>query len=358
MLTSKGKFAVLLLTSLGCCCLILAGCTTAGNGVMYEEFTLPRELQKTSLPEYVIEPPDILQLDTISVIPKPPYKIGALDVLLIQAVKTLPNLPISGLYGVQPDGRVNLGVPYGAVEVAGMTLEQATATIEKHLEQFVKGPRASVSLSQSRALQQIRGEHLVGQDGTVNLGVYGSVHVAGLTIREATEAVKALLSQYLQNPEISLLISGYNSKVYYVIVGGGGNGQQVQRFPITGNETVLDAIAQINGLPVGASPCKVWVARPSPAECGSDQILPVDWLAVTNGASTATNYQLLPGDRVHIGPQTLVALNNALAQFIAPVERTFGITLLGTQTVSQIRFFKEFGGLGPNTNFNPFTGIR
>src|SRR5262249_33280501 len=115
----KGKFAALLLTSLGCCCTIIAGCTTGGHGVMYEEFTLPRELQKTSLPEYVIEPPDILQLDTISVIPNPPYKIGPLDILLIQAVKPLPNLPISGLYGVQPDGRVNLGVPYGAVEVAG-----------------------------------------------------------------------------------------------------------------------------------------------------------------------------------------------------------------------------------------------
>jgi polysaccharide export outer membrane protein len=353
MLTSKGTFVVLLLTSLGCCT-IIAGCTTAGHGVMYEEFTLPRELQKTSLPEYVIEPPDILQLDTISVIPKPPYKIGPLDVLLVQAVKTLPNLPVTGLYGVQPDGRVNLGVPYGAVQVEGMTLEEATAAVEKHLETFVKGPRASVSLSQSRALQQIRGEHLVGQDGTINLGTYGSIHVAGLTVREATEAVKAQLRQYLQNPEISLLISGYNSKVYYVIVGGGGNGQQVQRFPITGNETVLDAIAQFNGLPNGASPCKVWVARPAPADSGCDQILPVDWLAVTNGASTATNYQLLPGDRVHIGPQAIVALDNALQKFFAPVERIFGATLLGTQTVSQIRFFKEFGGLGPNTNFNPF----
>jgi polysaccharide export outer membrane protein len=346
MRTSKGKFVVLLLTSLGCCCLILAGCTTAGKGVMYEEFTLPRELQKTSLPEYVIEPPDILQLDTISVIPKPPYKIGPLDILLIQAVKTLPNLPISGLYGVQPDGRVNLGVPYGAVEVTGMTLEQATAAIEKHLEQFVKGPRVSVSLSQSRALQQIRGEHLVGQDGTINLGVYGSIHVAGLTVREATEAVKAQLSQYLQNPEISLLISGYNSKVYYVIVDGGGNGQQLARFPITGNETVLDAITQINGLPTGSSTCRIWVARPSPAGCGSDQVLPVDWLAVTNGASTATNYQLLPGDRVHIGPQPLVVIDNYLAKVFSPMERIFGVTLLGTQTVSQIRFFNEFGGLG------------
>ena len=41
----------------------------------------------------------------------------------------------------------------------------------------LKDPKAVVSLSQSRALQQIRGEHLVQPDGTVNLGTYGSVRI-------------------------------------------------------------------------------------------------------------------------------------------------------------------------------------
>ena len=40
----------------------------------------------------------------------------------------------------------------------------------------------------------------------------------------------------------------YNSKVYYVITEGAGAGDLVARLPITGNETVLDAISQINGL--------------------------------------------------------------------------------------------------------------
>jgi polysaccharide export outer membrane protein len=164
------------------------------------------------------------------------------------------------------------------------------------------------------------------------------------------------LTQYLRNPQISLLVTGYNSKVYYLVFGGGGNGQQIYRFPITGNETVLDALAQVNGLPNGTSTCKIWVARPAPPDVGHDQILPVDWLAITNGASTATNYQLLPGDRVHVAPQALVALDNALAKFFAPIERIFGVTLLGTQTVSQIRFFKEFGGLGPNGFVNTPVG--
>src|SRR5271165_1546407 len=70
----------------------------------------PRELAKMSLPAYVIEPPDILLIDAVRVVPLPPYKVQPLDVLLIQATDTLPDQPISGLYGVEPEGTVNLGL--------------------------------------------------------------------------------------------------------------------------------------------------------------------------------------------------------------------------------------------------------
>ena len=52
---------------------------------------------------------------------------------------------------------------------------------------------------------------------------------------------------------MSVDVLAYNSKVYYVIMDGGGYGQQIVRLPCTGNETVLDAIAQVNGLPQVAS---------------------------------------------------------------------------------------------------------
>lgn len=40
----------------------------------------------------------------------------------------------------------------------------------------------------------------------------------------------------------------YNSKKYYVITAGANVGENIQTFPITGKETVLDAIGQIRGL--------------------------------------------------------------------------------------------------------------
>ena len=212
---------------------------------------LPNEKQKTTLPAYVIEPPDVLIIDGIRLIPRPPYRIEPLDVLLIAVPRRLPDHPIAGPYTVTPDGTVNLGFGYGAFRVAGMTLDQAAAAIKAGLR--LNNPQVSVALAQFRAIQQVRGEHIVGQDGTISLGSYGCVEVTGLTLSQAKCAIERHLARWLQHPLISVSIGGYNSKVYYVITDGGGFGQQVYRLPITGNETVLDAISLINGLPPAAS---------------------------------------------------------------------------------------------------------
>jgi polysaccharide export outer membrane protein len=306
------------------------------QGVDVADSQVPRELEKVTLPAYVIEPPDILLVDALRVIPTPPYRIEPLDSLVISVTETLPNEPIGGIYVVDPDGTVNLGPAYGSgVRLAGLTLKQAKEEIENYLKtHFLKGnPKATVALAQSRALQQIRGEHLVRPDGTISLGNYGEVPVSGLTIPQAKKAIEDQFGKFLYLPEVSVDILGYNSKVYYVILNLSGAGLQVHRQPITGNETVLDALGEIGGLPPIASKDRVWVARPSPAYQGCDQILPVDLNAIAECGSTATNYQLLPNDRLFVQADPWIHVDNTLAKVLMPFERIFGVTLLGNAAV-------------------------
>jgi polysaccharide export outer membrane protein len=296
---------------------------------------LPRELGKTVQPSYIIEPPDTLMIDAIRLIPRPPYRIEPLDALIIQVVPTLPDQPIAGAFAVTPDGYVNLGYTYGTVRVAGLTLEQAIANIKSHLAKRIVNPEVAVALASMRAIQQVRGEHLVNQDGTVTLGSYGCVNVTGLTLWQAKLVMERYLSRWFLNPDISITVNGFNSKVYYVIFDGGGYGQQIVPLPITGNETVLDAIAKVGGLPPVSSRRKIWVARPSPKDCY--QLLPVDWEAITKGGDPSTNWQLFPGDRVYVAADPLIGIDNALAKILAPIERLLGVTLLGSSTVQSIR---------------------
>jgi polysaccharide export outer membrane protein len=297
---------------------------------------LPTELAMESHPPYVIEPPDVLWIDTIQMVPRSPYTVQALDVLLLRATNTLPNQPIDGAYTVSPDGRLNLGFSYGSCQVTGMSVEKAQEAVRAHLDKVLANPQIALSLGQFRGVQQVRGEHLVKADGTISLGSYGSVYVTGMTLQSAKVAIEHHLVKYVQDPEVSVDVFAFNSKAYYVIADGGGYGQIVLRFPITGKETVLDAIGQIQGLPAVSSQRRIWVARPAPADHCCLQILPVDWQAIVQGGSTATNYQLFPGDRVYVKADCLITIDNWLAKALAPVERIFGITLLGTATVRTI----------------------
>ncbi len=312
------------------------------------EGMVPTEVAMRSLPPYVVEPPDILLIDTIRMVPKPPYTVQPLDVLLIRLAEPLPNQPIEGSYTVGPDGTINLGFSYGLIRVAGLTVVEIERAIRQQLIQIgLRDPQLAVGLASFRGVQQARGQHLVRMDGTINLGTYGCVYVAGLTLAQVKVAIERHLSQYVLDPEITVDVYAYNSKYYYVIADGAGYGQSVFRFPITGKETVLDAINNIGGIPIVGSKKHIWVARPAPADHPCLQILPVDWKAISQGGATGTNYQLFPGDRIYIKPDPLILIDNTLAKVLAPIERLLGFTLLTNYT---IRSFRNNNGSGNGNN--------
>lgn len=322
----------------------------------------PHEFAMVDQAFHVIEPPDLLQINAVRLVPLPPYRIQPLDSLLIQfpaepGVMTRESLDdlyktgriLSGLYPVEPEGTVNLGPGYGRVPVVDMTTEQIQALLTERIRKVVRPElvdmaKVLVSLGQFRGMQQILGEHLVRPDGTISLGMYGFVKVSGLNQLEARAAVEQHLSQFLLRPEVSLDVSGYNSKVYYVIFDGGGYGEQVARLPIMGKDTVLDALGQLRGLPVVSSRHRIWIARPMPSGCQT--ILPVDWKGITRKGLTWTNYQIFPGDRLYIQAQPLITLDSVLARAFSPIERMLGITLLGSGTVNSLTNRNSFGVVG------------
>jgi protein involved in polysaccharide export with SLBB domain len=193
----------------------------------------------------------------------------------------------------------------------------------------------SVSLVFSTGAQQIQGEHLVGPDGRVNLGTYGSVYVSGMTLEEARRAIEEQLANYLEDPKVVVDIFAYNSKKYYVVTQTTGFGDTVQEAPITGNETVLDAIARTNAISQFSSR-KIWIARPAPNGADCEQILPVNWEDISMGASTATNYQLMPGDRLFVAEDPWSTFDAVVVKYTRPFERMFGFVSLGGAMINRI----------------------
>ena len=317
---------------------------------------IPRELSKATLQAYRVEPPDILVVEALNNIRPPADKLRAGDELLIRASNTLPIDPdgdiitnefrvINAVYSIQSDGTIDLGPEYGTVGVEGSTLAAAKNLIVDHLQNTVglAMPNVAISMPDIAGKQVISGEHLVRPDGTISLGVYGEVYVAGHTLREIRQIIETHLQPDIHNPEVTVDVLGYNSKQIYIITDGGGLGEAVNRIPYTGNDTVLDALAQIDGLSQVSSK-EIWVARPAPAGTSMAQTMPVDWWGITRGGLTATNYQLFPGDRIFIRSDHMSRFNNTVSKVIAPFERMMGLSLFGHSMVRSFQWGHLRGG--------------
>jgi protein involved in polysaccharide export with SLBB domain len=207
-------------------------------------------------------------------------------------------------------------------QVTRSSAQPATEGTMRSLPEYVVEPPDLITVEVLEALRgrPISGERLVRPDGRISLGFYGEVYVAGLTPREIKEKVILHLQKFLADDVLGLRkddekdpnktvpvapmdsdrvfveVSAYNSKVYYVhgyVVSPG-------RFPITGGDTVLDAITNAGGLQSSSMPLKISLIRPAVAGTQGREILPVDLNAIIKDGDPSTNYQLLPGDRLEV----------------------------------------------------------
>ena len=195
----------------------------------------PRELSKVSMPDYVVEPPDIL---------------------VVEVLEALEGRPITGERLIRPDGKISLGF-YGDVYVSGLTLDEVKAKIALHLREFLSDEILGLS--------------------RVDIGTGKVVPIAPA-----------------RTSRIFVDVAAYNSKVYYVQGEVGTPG----RLPHTGNETVLDAINYSGGLTSKAAKDRIRLVRPAPGMGVAEQTLLIDLPAIIEKGDTSTNYQLLPGDRL------------------------------------------------------------
>jgi polysaccharide export outer membrane protein len=221
----------------------------------------------------------------------------------------------------------------GVKPAAGPSRELSKVTMPS----YVVEPPDIVTVEVLKALpdRPITGERLVKPDGTINLGYYGQVYVAGLNLAEVKEKVVLHLRKYIEDADLGLVVAvdegktlktidpkdssrvfvdvaAYNSKVYYVQGDVGVPG----RLPITGNETVLDAINYAGGLIPTASKTNIRLVRPAPPGATTGEAtLPVDLDAIVKKGDTTTNYQLFPGDRVVVyrDPETEAEVKARLA---------------------------------------------
>jgi protein involved in polysaccharide export with SLBB domain len=171
------------------------------------------------------------------------------------------------------------------------------------------------------ALTGVCGAHLIRSDGTMSLGRYGDVFLAGLTLKEAERVIERQLAKYVANPEVRIEVEACTSKVCYVVTDIHGENEQLYRLALTGKETVRNLLARIPGLSPKLAKCRIWLARGSESSSNETQVLPVDWNGITLRADLTTNYAVQPGDRLHVDQRERMVGGTRHVRMLSPLER-------------------------------------
>jgi protein involved in polysaccharide export with SLBB domain len=143
---------------------------------------------------------------------------------------------------------------------------------------------------------RLPGDQPILPDGSIQLGRYGRLLVAGKTVEQIEWDVNHLIGGCTPDAgPIAVRLVTRDSKVFYVL----GEVNAPGAFPLKGRETVLDAILCAGGLNSNAARRHIILSRPTrPDDCRI--VLPVCYNEIVQLGDTTTNYQILAGDRIYV----------------------------------------------------------
>lgn len=129
----------------------------------------------------------------------------------------------------------------------------------------------------------------VGTDGTISLPLIGATMASGLTAAELNAVIRQKLTTVIIEPEVNVQVLRNNSKKYSILGGCVRQGE----FPLAGDVTVLDALANCGGFKDFANLKKIYVLR-------GVQQLKFNYRDAIKGKHPEQNISLESGDRIII----------------------------------------------------------
>ncbi|MBA7556160.1 hypothetical protein ES705_48859 [subsurface metagenome] len=138
----------------------------------------------------------------------------------------------------------------------------------------------------------------VRPDGRMSFSLIGDVNPAGLTPAELDEVITGRLSEYVQNPEVTVLVTSIKSQQILIL----GQVTRQGTYPMGESLTVLEAIAIAGGYTESAGLRRVTVTRQSQSE--TPKVIKVNLKKVITKGDRNRDVILEPGDVVHLPKKT------------------------------------------------------
>lgn len=200
------------------------------------------------------------------------------------------NKPAAG--AASPDTKPGPAEAVAAAKASGAAAEPAAQPGHKP---YVIGPLdvLDVNVWNAANLSHI---YNVSSDGTISMPLIGLVKADGLTQAELAAAIgQKLLAVAFQNaPDVNVQVLRNNSKKYYISGAVGRPGE----YPLNGETTVLDALANCGDFKEFANKKKIRILRYPPG--APPQKFLFNYQDVSKGKHNETNIVLQNGDRIFV----------------------------------------------------------
>lgn len=137
----------------------------------------------------------------------------------------------------------------------------------------------------------------VRPDGKISLPLIGDVQAGGRTPPDVAEEIRQRLSEYVREPNVTVILTDLRNHEYISRVRVTGAVQTPTSLAHRQGMTVLDAVLQAGGVNEFAAPNRAKLYR----KIGSEtKVYPIDLSGILNEGKLATNYELMPGDIITV----------------------------------------------------------
>ncbi len=227
---------------------------------------------------------------------KPPEASAPPAAAVKPAASALPEIPPLAAVPAGPDGRVEIA------------RERLRAALLRPDDVYRIGPGDEIDLNVFETVELSK-VYTVSPDGSIMVPLAGRVTIAGLTVEEASEAVRAKLRAMFNNPQVAVTVKTHTNNFVILL----GRVSKPGRFDFKGRPTLLELFSLAGGiLPVGESPYSTTYSttrstgvprgRYGPATIfrGTDQIIEVDLDRLFHDGQIDLNLPLQSGDVVNV----------------------------------------------------------
>ena len=169
-------------------------------------------------------------------------------------------------------------------------------------------------------------DYIVNRDGTCKLPLVGRIKLSGLSVREATEYLEQIYSDYYVKPFVYMSVT--NKRV--IVFPGNGGGAKVLNLT-NNNTTVIEALAYTGGISEDGKAYKVKLIRNPPNE--KPKVYLMD-LSKIEGIA-AGNTVVLAHDIIYVEPRYRLA--RTLVAEITPIISLISTTFLLYSLVGRVK---------------------